>query len=62
MVDRARLPQVSDYSKKWSKTLIGECMVAPIYMVFLYFAVMFMTSPALTGGTSSNTFVRRAER
>ena len=55
------LPQVSDYSKKWSKTLIGECMVAPIYMVFLYFAVMFMTSPALTGGTSSNTLVAAAQ-
>lgn len=55
------LPQISDYSKKWSKLLIGECMVAPIYLVFLYFAVMFMSSTALTGGTSSNALVSAAQ-
>ena len=49
------LPQVNDYSKKWSKTLIGECMVAPIYMIFIYFAVTFMSSPALTGGGASSS-------
>lgn len=42
------LPQAKDYSTKWAKTLIGECMIAPIYMLFLYFTILFITDPNIS--------------
>ncbi len=49
------LPQLTEQSKKWWDTLIGQILFAPILMLFMLLTVLIVTDPSLVEALDAKT-------